>query len=195
MDDNYTDLVLEGREYELLRARRGLLTRWSIPQKIRGCSYLLFATSAMFPLMYFLPTTVRETYLGLDPMSTRVGFTVLALLSVGCLLAASLGLTTIAIYRDRLDDISEELAWSLVGVESMFSGIGFITGMLGVVATLALSGIGHAGVETIDQLVASGIDPYHAGPAFALTVVTASGLAFCCAIAVFVLGSVVESLE
>lgn len=195
MDDKYTDLVLEGKEYELLRARRGLLSRWSIPQKVRGCSYLLFAASAMLPLMYFLPMTVREAYVGLDPASSRVGFTILTLLSVGCLLVASLGLVATAVYRDRIDEMSEDQAWSLVGIEGLFSGIGFVTGSLGVATTLLLSGIGHAGVDTVDTLVATGIHPYHPGPDIALTVVTASAIAFCCAITVFVMGSVAESLE
>ncbi len=195
MDDRYTELVLDGKEYELLRARRGLLSRWSIPQKVRGCSYLMFAASAALPLMYFLPPAVRETYLGLDPANARVGFTILTVLSVACLIVASLGLIATAVYRDRLDDITEEQAWSLVGLEGMFSGIGFITGLLGVTATLLLSGVGHAGIDTVDTLVATGINPYHSGPEVSLTVLTASFVAFCCAITVFVLGSVAESLE
>lgn len=195
MEDKYTELVLEGSEYELLRARRGFLSRWSIPQKVRGCSYLLFAASATFPVLYFLPTSVRRTYVGLDPASSRLSFTVLALLSVGCLLFASLGLVAIAAYRDRLDDISEDQAWSLVGVEGVFSGIGFVTGLLGVVATLVLSGLGYAGVETIDSLVTAGVDPYHASPGVPVSVFESSSIAFCTAIGVFLLGSFVESLE
>lgn len=195
MDDKYTELVLEGSEYELLRARRGLFSRWSIPEKVRGCSYLLFATSTMLPIMRFLPISVRETYVGLDPVHARISLTVLTLLSVGCLLVASLGLVATAVYRDRLDDISEDQAWSLVGIEGLFCGIGFITGLLGVVATLVLSGIGYAGVETIDALVAAGVDPYHSSAGIAIPVVAASGIAFCAAIDVFVLGTFAESLE
>lgn len=193
--DKYTRLVLDGSEYELLRARRGLLSRWSIPQKIRRCSYLLFVSSSMLPIMLFLPSAVQEQYIGIDPASSRVSFTALALFSVCCLAVASVGLAATATYRDRIDDISEGQAWSLVGIEGMFSGIGFVSGFLGVAATLALSGVGYAGVETVDALVASGVDPYHSQAGIAVTVAAASGIAFCSAITVFLLGILTESLE
>ncbi|SFB69179.1 hypothetical protein SAMN05444422_101224 [Halobiforma haloterrestris] len=194
-EDKYTRLVLEGSEYELLRARWGMFSRWSIPQKIRGCSFLLFAASAMFPIMFSLPGAVQERYLGVDVAASQVGFTALTLFSVGCLVGSSVGLAVLAGYRDRLDDISERQAWSLVGIEDLFSGLGLVTGLLGVVATLVLAAIGHAGVETIDALVASGVRPYRAGPRIAVTVAAASGIAFCCAITVFVLGTFTESFE
>ncbi|MWV41295.1 hypothetical protein [Natrialba sp. INN-245] len=193
--DRYTRLVLEGAEYELLRARRGLLSRWSIPQKIRRCSYLLFAASTMLPIMHFLPAAVKQQYVGANPAFSRVSFTALTLFSVCCLLVASLGLAGTATYRDRIDDISEQQAWSLVGIEGLFSGIGFVSGFLGVAVTLALSSVGYAGIETVDALVASGVDPYHSRAGIAVTVATASAIAFCCAITVFVLGVFTESLE
>ncbi len=65
--DKYTRLVLEGSEYEFLRARRALLSRWTIPQKIRRCSYLLFAASSMLPIMLFLPAVVQQQHVGSDP--------------------------------------------------------------------------------------------------------------------------------
>lgn len=193
--DKYTQLVLEGSEYELLRARRGLLTRWSIPQKIRRCSYLLFASSSMLPIVLFLPPAVQQQYLGVGPASSRVALTALALFSVCCLVVASVGLAVTATYRDRIDEISEEQAWSLVGIEGLFSGIGFISGLLGVAATLVLSSVGYAGVETVDALVAAGVDPYHAQADIAVPVGAASGIAFCCAVTVFLLSVLVESLE
>lgn len=193
--DKYTQLVLEGSEYELLRARRGLLSGWSIPQKIRRCSYLLFSGSLLLPIMLFLPSGVKQQYLGTHPAVSRVSFTALLLFSVCCLLVASVGLAGTATYRDRIDEISEQQAWSLVGIEGLFSGIGFITGMLGIAVTLALSAIGYAGIETVDTLVASGVDPYHSRAGIAVPVATSSAIAFCCAIAVFVLGSLTEALE
>lgn len=194
-EDKYTRLVREGSDYELLRARRGMFSMWSIPQKIRGCSFVLFAASATFPILFFLPPAVQEQYVGVDVAATRVAFTGLTLFSIGCLVGASLGLATVAAYRDRLDEISEQQAWSLVGIENVFSGIGYVTGLLGVVATLALAAVGHAGVETLETLAASGVYPYRGDGRVAVTVRVATGIAFCSAITVFVLGTVIESLE
>ncbi|TYT61866.1 hypothetical protein [Natrialba swarupiae] len=193
--DKYTRLVLEGSEYEFLRARRALLSRWTIPQKIRRCSYLLFAASSMLPIMLFLPAVVQQQHVGSDPAFSRVSFTALTLFSVCCLVGASLGLAATATYRDGLENISEEQAWSLVGIEGLFSGIGFVSGSLGVTVTLVLSAVGYAGAETVDSLIASGVDPYHSKAGIAVTVATASAIAFCCAITVFLLSVFVESLE
>ena len=193
--DKYTQLVLEGSEYEFLRARRGLLSGWSIPQKIRRCSYLLFASSALLPILFFLPPAVRQQHLGVDPISSRVALTALVLFSVCCLVVASVGLAATATYRDRLDRISEQQAWSLVGIEGLFSGIGFGSGFLGVVATLVLASVGYAGAETVETLVAAGVDPYHSQAVVAVPVIVASGIAFCCAIAVFLLSVLTESLS
>lgn len=193
--DKYTRLVLEGSEYEFLRARRGLLSGWTIPQKIRRCSYLLFATSALLPILFFLPAAVRQQYLDVGPASARVALTALALFSVGCLVVAGIGLAATATYRDRLDRISEGQAWSLVGIEGLFSGIGFGSGFLGVVATLVLASVGYAGVETVEALVAAGVDPYHSQAVVAVPAVVASAIAFCCAIAVFLLSVLTESLR
>lgn len=191
----FTEMVLEGREYELLRAKHGMLTRWSIAQKVRGCSYLLFAASVTVPVMAFLPNSVAAAYFGANPAFSEVAFSALLLLSVGCLLVAAGGLTGISAYRSSLGDISESQAWSLVGFEDIFSGVGFITGMLGVIATLVLAGLGHAGIGTIESLAASGVHPYQDEFFLSMKVLTTGGIAFCSGANVFVVGNFLERLE
>jgi len=191
----YTEMVLEGQEYELLRAKHGMLTRWSIAQKVRGCSYLLFAASATVPMMAFLPQSVTEAYFTGNPAVTEVAFSALLLLSVACLLVAAVGLGVISAYRSSLEEISESQAWSLVGFEDLFSGFGFITGLLGVTATLVLAGLGHAGIGTIESLAASGVYPYHDEFFLSMTVLTVGGIAFCTGTNVFVVGNFLERLE
>lgn len=193
--NKYTEMVLEGGEYELLRAKRGMLTRWSIAQKIRGCSYLLFAASATVPLMAFLPQSVTETYFGANPAFSEVAFSALLLFSVACLLIAAGGLAATSAYRSSLEEISESQAWSLVGFEDIFSGVGFITGLLGVVATLTVAGFGYAGIGAMESLAASGVHPYHDEFYLSVSVLTAGGIAFCTGANVFVVGNFLERLE
>ncbi|MFC7114041.1 hypothetical protein ACFQH2_02305 [Natronoarchaeum sp. GCM10025703] len=193
--DKYTDLLLEGAEYELIRAKHGLFAHWSIAQKIRGCGYLLFAASATLPLMMSLPESVTTVYFGSGPLLSEVAFSALLLFSVACLVVAAGGLGVISAYRSSLDDISESQAWSLVGFEDIFSGVAFITGLLGVSATLALAAIGHGGIETIDSLAASGVYPYHDRFFLSVKMLTAGGFAFCSGANIFVVGNFLERLE
>ncbi|QSG01287.1 hypothetical protein [Natranaeroarchaeum sulfidigenes] len=193
--NKYTEMVLDGREYELIRAQHGLLSRWSIAQKVRGCSYLLFAASATVPIMVFLPPAVSQTYFGGNPAFSPVAFSALLLLSVACLLVSAGGLGVVSAYRSSLGEVSESQAWSLVGFEDIFSGFGFVTGLLGVVATLVLAGLGHAGLGAIESLGASGVHPYHDEFFLSMTVLTAGGVAFCTGTNVFVVGTFLERLE
>ncbi|MCL9812145.1 hypothetical protein [Natranaeroarchaeum aerophilus] len=193
--NRYTEMVLDGQEYELIRARHGLLSRWSIAQKVRGCSYLLFAGSATVPVMAFLPQSVTETYFTGNPAVTEVAFSALLLLSVACLLVAAVGLGAISAYQSSLEEISESQAWSLVGFEDIFSGFGFVTGLLGITATLVLAGLGHAGIGTLESLAASGVHPYHDEFFLSMTVLTAGGVAFCTGTNIFVVGTFLERLE
>lgn len=193
--NKYTDLMLEGGTYELIRAKHGIFPQWSIAQKIRGCGYLLFAASTTVPVMVFLPQSVTSAYFGSDPLFSEMAFSALLLFSVACLVVAAGGLGVIAAYRLSLDEISESQAWSLVGFEDIFSGVGFITGLLGVCATLALAGIGYGGIETMETLAAAGVYPYHDRFFMSVKLLTAGGLAFCTGTNVFVVGSFLERLE
>lgn len=168
-DDRYTELVLEASVYEELRLRRGLLTRLPIAAKIGGCSVLAFIGATVGPIAALLPRAVREQYFDAAPTSTALSVTLLALFGCGCLLLASLGLTWIAHTRSPVDALSEDAAWRLVGLENIFTGIGFLTGGLGIFTAVGLASTGLFGVEMVDSLVALGVDPYQTGASVART--------------------------
>lgn len=194
-EDEYIDLVLDGSTYELLRARRGISTRWPIPRKIRWCGYLSFAASALLPTVMLLPFSVREAYFGVRPAFAPMALAIVDLVGVVCLAVGGLGLAAVAVRSSRLEEISEDQAWSLVGIEDAFSGIGLVTGALGVLSALALAGVGFGGLDAVRDLLAAGVDPYLMSGTSEPTVLTASGIAFGCAIVVYLLGVLVESLE
>lgn len=193
-DDDYTDLVLSGDTYELVRRRRGLLTGVSIPRKIRWCSGLLAVAAALLPLVRSLPPSVRAAYFRGDPGDAALAVAVVTLIGVGCLCVAALGLAGVVVRLVRSDDLTEDQAWTLVGVESVFTGIGFGTGALGVVSSVGIAAIGFAGADAVARLRAAGIDPYLEGVA-AVTVTRSSVVAFGCAAAAFVVGVGLETVR
>lgn len=194
-EEEHTDPFLGGSEYELIRARSGLSTRWSIPRKVRWCGYLLFAASGLLPVVVSLPAPVRERFIGPDPASAPLAVATVDLLGVLCLVVAAVGLAAVALYRSRLGHIDEDQAWTLVGFEDVFSGIGFVTGGLAVVAALALAAVGFAGVETVQRLVDAGVDPYHMAGDPGVSTAAVSAVAFVCAVGISLLGLRLRRLE
>jgi hypothetical protein len=186
MSGDYTELVREDSEYGLIRLRHGFLTRWSIPEKVRRCGYLLVVASAALPLVAFLPATVTERYLGATPTLARLTVTTLLLVSVVLLCVGGLGLLALLVYRSRFDPVPEALAYSLVGLESMLTGVGLVTGTLAVVVTLALVGVGYAGPAVVESVRAAGVDPYRTGAL--VSVAAGSTTAFCAGIVLTFLG-------
>ena len=186
MSGDYTDLVLEGSEYELLRLRHGFLTRWSIPAKVRRCGYLLVAASAALPIVAFLPSAVAARYLDTAPTLARLTVTTLLLVSVFLLGVGGLGLIVLVAYRSRFETVPEAVAWTLVGLESIFTGMGLVTGTLAVAVTLVLLAVGYAGPAGVETLRTVGVEPYRTGAV--VSVAAGSTTAFCVGVVLAFLG-------
>jgi len=186
MSGEYTDRWLEGSEYERIRLQHGFLTGASVSAKVRRCGYLLVAASAAVPLVAFLPDAVREAYLGGSPTVARLTVTTLMLFRAFLLGLGGLGLLVLIVYRSRFETVPEAVAWNLVGLESVFTGMGLVTGTLAVVIALGLLAVGYAGPAAVESLRAAGVDPYRTG---AVVSVAASGTAaFCVGIVLTFLG-------
>lgn len=145
--------------YELMRTKHITLPV-SIPRKIRWCSYLSALAALVWPLIVTLPDPVRESQFAGDPATTPLGAAAVVIFGVGCLALAGVGLAALAAYVRRNPDPAESDVWTLVGGEDALSGIAFITGFLGVMAGVGILASGHAGLDRVDWLIASGIDPY-----------------------------------
>ena len=186
MSEEHSDLLPVDSEYELIRLQHGFLTRWSIPVKVRRCGYLLVTASATLPLVAFLPGAVRSAYLGAVPSLARLTVTTLMLASILLLGTGGLGLLALVAYRSRFETVPERVAWNLVGLETIFSGMGLVTGTLTVVVTLGLVSVGYAGPAVVESLRAAGIDPYRTGAV--VSVAASSTATFCTGIVLTFLG-------
>jgi len=78
------------------------------------------------PITVLLPEAVRETYIGEGPLFTPLSVAGLAELSVVTLFGAALGLFWVAYRGRRPNEITEDEAWTLVGLKEMFSAFGFL---------------------------------------------------------------------
>lgn len=177
----------EKTEYEIIRARHGTFTFGTIADRIRWFGYGALAVGLVVPLVLFLPDPVQTAYLP-DPLSETVLIAApIMLTTIVAFLAAGIGLAWIGRWRRRIAPISEQDAWRVVGIEDICSGLGMITGGLGLAVSLVLSGVGYLGVETYEWLLNNGVHPY--GP-LALpepSVVTIGGLAVVVGIGLLVL--------
>jgi len=186
MSEEHSDLLPVDSEYELIRLQHGFLTRWSLPEKVRRCGYLLVTASAALPLVAFLPAAVRSAYLGTVPQVTRLTVTTLMLASIFLLGTGGLGLLVLVTYRSRFETVPEHVAWNLVGLETIFSGMGLVTGTLTVVVTLGLVSVGYAGPAVVESFRAAGVDPYRTGAL--VSVAVSSTATFCAGIVLTFLG-------
>ena len=170
--------------YELMRTKHITLPV-SIPRKIRWCSYLSALAALVWPLMATLPAPVRESQFAGDPASTPLGAAAVVIFGVGCLAVAGVGLAALAGYVSRNPDPAESNVWTLIGGEDALSGIAFITGFLGVVVGVGILASGHAGLDRVDWLIASGVDPYLVFDSVPATPTITSGVAAVVAVATF----------
>lgn len=168
------DYDYEGGTYELLRAQGGLLTRVSLPGKVRYCSYLLLADALVLPEVLALPDAVRTEYVGPAPATATLALAGVALAGALAVFAAGVGLAWLTTRRSRLETISDEQATWLVGVESLFSGIGFITGGAAVLVALGGLAVGFGGVGAVEVVSGEGANPYAAAPAPPLAAISAA---------------------
>lgn len=147
-------------EYELIRARHGTFTFGTIPDRIRWFGYGTLAVSAVVPLLWFLPDPVRTAYLPNALTETVLIIAPLMIATIVVFVAAGVGLALISRWRRQLAPVPEADAWRIVGIEDICSGLGTITGGLGLVVILLLSSAGYLGVETYEWLLNNGVHPY-----------------------------------
>ncbi|TKX81675.1 hypothetical protein [Halorubrum sp. SD626R] len=149
----------ERTRYDLLRSKH-VIVPLSVRTKLRACGLLALLAALVGPIAATLPTPVREAYFAGNPATTRLGAAVAVLVGVAGLTAATVGLTAVALYLDRHPDPPEERAWNLIAAEDAASGLGFVTGTLGVVSGGALIASGHWGTAAVRRLIGWGIEPY-----------------------------------
>lgn len=145
--------------YDLMRSKH-ITVPLSIPRKLRVCGYIALIAAFVGPVVATLPTAVRAQHFAGDPTTTPLGAAAVVFLGVAAVAVSAVGLTAIAVSVDRAPDPPESRVWLLIGAEDAFSGIGFITGALGVVSGGVILASGHWGPDAVDRLIASGINPY-----------------------------------
>lgn len=149
----------ERSRYELMRAKH-VTVPVSIPRKLRWCGGLALLAALTAPIVATLPEAVRAGYFAGNPTTTPLGAATVALFGVGCVAAAVLGLAVLQRHLVRNPDPDESRVWTLIGTEDALSGIAFITGALGVLLGVGILVTGHWGVDRVEWLIDSGIDPY-----------------------------------
>ena len=149
----------ERTEYELLRAKHVIVPR-PVRTKLRWSSVIALLAALVGPVAATLPGPVREAYFSGNPPTTRLGAAAIVLAGVAGLAAAGVGLTAVALYVDRHPNPPESRAWSLLAVEDAASGLGFVTGTLGVAGGGTILASGHWGTGAVRRLTDLGIEPY-----------------------------------
>lgn len=168
-------------EYELVRTGN-VIVPLSPVRKARICGGVALLGSLAAPLVATLPAAVRETVFSGPPVATPLG--VAAVVLVGAVAAGGAGLGLVALQRRlaRGPEPTGDDVWSVLAVEDVLTGIGFVTGGLGVVLGLSLLASGHWGVDALDALRRNGVEPYASvlnvpvTPRLATAVALAAGL-------------------
>jgi hypothetical protein len=191
-DDRHAERILHGSTYEQIRYRSAMTGRWSPTRKVRWCGYLLLSGSLLFPILASLPAPVTEGYVGTDPTSAPLGLALSVLLFALLVSTAGVGLVVVSTRAARGEELTEGEAWRLVGIEDACTCLGFVTGSIGLLVTVAVAAVGLLGLDAVDRLLAAGVNPYFT-VGVPVTSATASLVAAGAAIALFALASLVES--
>ena len=149
----------ERSEYELTRSANVIVPMPPL-RKARICGALALLGSLAAPLAATLPAAVRQAAFSGPPTATPLG--VAAVVLVGSLAAGGAGLGLVALQRRlaRGPEPTDDAVWSFLAVEDALTGIGFVTGGLGVATGLSLLASGHWGVDALDALRRNGVEPY-----------------------------------
>ena len=182
-------------DYDVVRTRSGMSTLWSVEKKMGWCGSFLLAASLLTPITVLLPDAVRDTYIGEEPLFTPLSVAGLGELSVITLFGASLGLFWVAYRSRRADEISEDEAWTLVGLEEVFSAFAFLMGFVGLLVCIVAVSAGMNGVEFVESLAESSLQPYRGDSAVALPVAYVSASAFFSGVVVLGLAAYASSLR
>ena len=149
----------ERSEYELTRSAN-IIVPMPLLRKARVCGALALLGSLAAPLVATLPAAVREANFAGPPATTSLGVAAVAL--AGTVAAGGAGLGLVALQRRlaRGPEPADDAVWTLLAVEDALTGVGFVTGGLGVGVGLSLLASGHWGVEALDALRRNGVEPY-----------------------------------
>lgn len=169
-------------------------TLWSVEKKIGWCGLFLLAASLLTPITVLLPEAVRETYIGEYPLFTPLSVAGLAELSVITLFGAAVGLFWVAYRSRKADEISEDEAWTLVGLEEVFSVFAFFMGFVGISVCIVAVLSGMQGIEFVSSLESS-LQPYRGDSPMALPVAYVSASAFYSGLVVLGLAAYASSLK
>ncbi|ELZ34786.1 hypothetical protein [Halorubrum tebenquichense] len=175
-------------QYDLVRAAN-IIVPLSPIRKARICGVVALLGALAAPLVATLPAAVREAGFGGPPATTPLG--VAAVVLAGTVAAGGAGLGLVALQRRlaRGPEPTDADVWTLLAAEDALTGVGFVTGGLGVGVGLALLASGHWGVETLDGLRENGIEPYLAVSTVPVTPRLTSAVAL--AVGLAVLGATV----
>ncbi|MDB2224315.1 hypothetical protein PN419_06940 [Halorubrum ezzemoulense] len=164
-------------QYELTRAAN-VVVPLSPVRKARICGTLALFGALTGPLVATLPPAVREANFSGPPLAAHLG--VVAVVLAGTVAAGGAGLGLVALQRRlaRGPEPSDDQVWTFLALEDALTGIGFVTGGLGVGVGLVLLASGHWGVEALEALRRNGVEPYLSMGAIPTTplLATAAGL-------------------
>lgn len=169
-------------------------TLWSVEKKIAWCGLFLLAASLLTPITVLLPEAVRETYIGEEPLFAPLSVAGLAELSVLTLFGAGVGLFWVAYRSRRADEISRDEAWTLVGLEEVFSVFAFFVGFVGISVCVVAVLAGMQGTEFLGSL-GSSLQPYRGDSAMALPVAYVSASSFFSGVVVLGLATYASSIK
>jgi hypothetical protein len=178
-------------EYELVRAGN-VIVPLSPVRKARICGAVALFGSLAVPIVATLPAAVRAAAFSGPPVTTPLG--VAAVVLVGALAAGGAGLGLVALQRRlaRGPEPAGDDVWSVLAVEDVLTGIGFVTGGLGVAVGLSLLASGHWGVDALESLRRNGIEPYASLSTPPVTPRLATAVALAAGLAVFAATTVVD---
>jgi hypothetical protein len=159
MSDDLRYDPTERSEYELTRSAN-IIVPMPILRKARICGALALFGSLAAPLVATLPAEVREAAFSDPPLATPLGVAAVALAGTVAAGLAGLGLVALQRRLARGPEPTDDAVWSFLAVEDALTGIGFVTGGLGVAVGLSLLASGHWGVEALDALRRNGVEPY-----------------------------------
>ncbi|MFC7323348.1 hypothetical protein ACFQMF_02010 [Halorubrum rutilum] len=191
MPDDYQFDPTDRSEYDLVRAGT-VIVPLSPLRKARVCGAVALLASFAAPLAATLPVAVREAVFTRPPVTTPLG--VAAVVLVGAVAAGGAGLGLVALQRHlaRGPDPTGDAVWSVLAVEDVLTGIGFVTGGLGVAVGLSLLTSGHWGVDALGGLRRTGIEPYASVLTVPVTPRLATAVALGTGLAVFAATAVVD---
>lgn len=190
--DDIEQAVLGESEYDLVRLRHGTTAFTSVPRKARLCGLILVSGGLLLPIVLVLPDTVVEENLHGTPASYPLGLAFLLVVSAIPAAIGGIGLAGVAYKFSTVEEMDRDSAWQLVGLEDIFTGLGYVTGGLGVVIAVSLAATGLFGPELVDSLQASGVDPYLRSPVEWATATVGAAVAVTLGSIVFVAGVLVE---